>query len=144
LVIYQDGKVIYREIPRPRDHQAPQGQPQSPPAAAVGSEPPTSGADEGAPVSSLPPGITGGRLIRTVRPEYPAEAIRDQRQGSVLLHGTVVEDGGLQELKVVSGDAILSQAAVQAVQQWKYEPYRRNGKPIDMPIDITIDFNLPK
>jgi TonB family protein len=50
----------------------------------------------------------------------------------------------MKDLKVVSGDPLLTHAAVEAVQQWQYEPYSRNGKPVDMPIDITIDFNLPK
>jgi protein TonB len=62
----------------------------------------------------------------------------------VVLHGTVAEDGSIRDLKPVSGDPVLAEASVQAVKQWKYEPYRRNGTQIAMPIDITVDFNLPK
>jgi TonB family protein len=149
LVIYQNGKVIYREFPRARGNQElpPQTRPESnnsAVAASVGLQQGQSGVAEGASVSSLPPGITGGRLLQSLRPQYPPEAIRDKREGSVLLHGTVAENGGMQDLEVVNGDPILSQAALAAVQQWKYEPYRRNGKPINMPIDISIEFNLPK
>ncbi|HVO63536.1 MAG TPA: TonB family protein [Terriglobales bacterium] len=148
LVIYQNGRVIYHEVPRGRGKQPapPRGQLESnnsAPGASPGSEQASGGA-EGSSVSALPPGVTGGRLLQSVRPQYPPEAIRDKREGAVLLHGTVAENGAMQDLKVVSGDPILSQAALAAVQQWKYEPYRRNGKPINMPIDISIDFNLPK
>jgi protein TonB len=61
-----------------------------------------------------------------------------------VLHGTIGKDGVIRELKVVRGDPMLSAAALDAVQQWRYDPYKRDGSPIEMPIDITIDFNLNK
>ncbi len=148
LVIYQNGKVIYREFPRARDDRAIAAQSQTA-ASSESTENRTPNktlkvAPQGAAVTSLLPGVTGGRLLRSLPPQYPAQALADKREGSVVLHGTVAQDGGLQDLKVVNGDPLLSQAALEAVQQWKYEPYRRNGAPIAMPIDITIDFNLPK
>jgi protein TonB len=144
LVIYQNGKVVFRE-----KASAPGKKANSPPGqntAGNGTpeEASSAGGKGGTSEVSLPAGITGGRLLKSVRPQYPAEAILDKREGSVVLHGTVSQDGGMQDVKIVSGDPLLRQAAAEAVQQWKYEPYRRNGKPIDMPIDITIDFNLPK
>jgi protein TonB len=143
LVIYQNGKLVYREFA-----SAP-GQPASAQGQAAAKNPSgealsASGQNPAPEQTSLPAGITGGRLLHDVRPQYPAEAILKKREGSVVLHGTVRQDGAMQDLKVVSGDPLLSQAAVEAVQQWQYDPYRRNGKPVDMPIDITIDFNLPK
>jgi protein TonB len=83
-------------------------------------------------------------LLASVRPNYPAEAIAQKLAGSVLLDGTVGPDGHVRDLKLIHGGPILGDAAVQAVEQWRYEPYRRNGVPIVMPIEITIDFNLPK
>jgi protein TonB len=50
----------------------------------------------------------------------------------------------VRDLKLVHGDPVLGDAALEAVEQWRYEPYRRNGLPILMPIEITIDFNLSK
>ena len=147
LVIYQNGKVVYREFASVPGKSA-----DSPPGHSVAKNSGTGEASSAreAPVPqetstiSLPAGITGGRLLKSVRPKYPAEAILDRREGPVVLQGTVGQDGVMRDLKIVSGDALLGQAAVEAVQQWKYEPYHRNGKPVDMPIDITIDFNLPK
>ena len=138
LVIYQNGKVVFREMPSLPGKKA------NPPLKeniANDGAIERQGTDDGV---SLPAGIVGGRLLKSVRPQYPPEAILDKVEGSVVLHGTVGPDGEMQDVKVVSGDPVFSQAATEAVKQWKYEPYRRNGKPINMPIDITIDFNLPK
>jgi len=149
LVIYQNGKVIYREFPSAAGSQT--GSTPGPTASKneaapdkTSAVPMQSSAPEETSAASLPPGLTGGRLLRRVRPQYPAEAILDKREGAVVLHGIVGQDGAIRELKLVSGDPILSQAALEAVQQWTYEPYRRNGKPVDMPLDISIEFKLPK
>jgi TonB family protein len=149
LVIYQNGKVIYREFPSAAGSQT--GSKQGPTASKneaapdkTSAVPMQSSAPEDTSAASLPPGVTGGRLLRSVRPQYPAEAILDKREGAVVLHGIVGQDGVIRELKLVSGDPILSQAALEAVQQWTYEPYRRDGKPVDMPLDISIEFKLPK
>jgi protein TonB len=89
-------------------------------------------------------GIAEGRLIHSVHPKYPVDAIQRRIEGLVVLHATIAKDGALRDLKSIRGDRMLLQAAVDAVRQWRYEPYKLNGNPVDMPIDITINFNLPK
>lgn len=155
LIVYQNGKVIYRETPRVGGKQVPARanavlpNPAAAPSPATGVDAssqrdnPTDKSGETS-TSSLPAGITGGQLLQSVRPKYPPEAILQKVEGAVVLHGTVGEDGTIRDLKLVRGDTILARAALEAVQQWKYEPYHRNGAAISMPIDITIDFNLPK
>jgi TonB family protein len=147
LVIYQNGKVVYREFASLPGKKAdsPQGQSVADDAATgKASLPGVQGYVPEQASISVASGITGGRLLKSVRPQYPTDAIVNKREGAVVLHGTVGPDGVMKDLKVVSGDPLLTHAAVEAVQQWQYEPYSRNGKPVDMPIDITIDFNLPK
>jgi len=146
LVIYQNGRVIYREGPGAVGVQPSSRANTGLNAAAAA---PTAKTDSSekllkTPVGALSPGITGGRLLESVRPNYPAEAIAHKVEGSVNLRGAVGPDGIVRDLKLVHGDQILGDAALEAVEQWKYEPYRRNGVPILMPIEITIDFNLPK
>ncbi|PYX86895.1 MAG: energy transducer TonB, partial [Acidobacteria bacterium] len=41
------------------------------------------------------------------------------------------------------GNALLVSAALDAVSQWIYEPYRLNGEAVDMETQITINFKLP-
>ena len=93
--------------------------------------------------AATPAGLSGGTLLRKVRPIYPAEAIASRMQGSVTLFGTVGEGGQLHGLRIMSGDPVLGQAALDAVQQWQYEPYRLNGKPIPRTTRITVEFKLP-
>ena len=64
-------------------------------------------------------------------------------EGPVLLQAVITENGTVQDLKVVRGQPILARAAVDAVRQWRYRPYRLNGKPVRMQTEITIDFKLP-
>lgn len=90
-------------------------------------------------------GVVKGRLIYSVQPNYPVDAIQMRIEGPVVVHALIGKDGSLHELKPVRGDnPMLVKAALKAVQQWRYEPSRLNGAPVEMPIDITIKFNLPK
>jgi protein TonB len=45
-------------------------------------------------------------------------------------------------MKVVSGPALLRQAAVDALGQWKYEPATVDGKPVPMHLTVTIQFHF--
>jgi TonB family protein len=88
-------------------------------------------------------GVSGGTIERKVEPIYPRQALERRLEGRVRLRGVVTEDGTLRDLKVVSGDPLLAQAAMEAVAQWRYQPYRLNGQPIRMPTEITLVFKLP-
>jgi TonB family protein len=87
-------------------------------------------------------GVSGGALERKVQPIYPAQARSTRLQGTVVLQVVIDEDGEVRNLRTVSGDAVLAQAAIDAVHQWRYQPYRLNGQPIKMPIQITLNFTL--
>ena len=88
-------------------------------------------------------GVSGGALERKVQPIYPPEARSARLQGTVVLQVVIDEAGGVQNLRTVSGDAVLAGAAIDAVRQWRYQPYLLNGQPVKMPIQITINFTLP-
>jgi TonB family protein len=88
-------------------------------------------------------GVTGGRLTRKVEPLYPKEARLQQIEGAVMLDALVGEDGNVHEVTVTSGQPLLAQAAAQAVKQWRYQPFRLNGKPVSIHNQITIQFKLP-
>jgi TonB family protein len=88
-------------------------------------------------------GVTGGTLVHRVAPTYPRLAKVQKIEGTVALQAIVGEDGGLHEVKVVSGDVVLARAAQQAVAQWRYAPYQLNGKPVSMRTNITVQFRLP-
>jgi TonB family protein len=88
-------------------------------------------------------GLSGGTLERRVDPTYPPEAHARRLEGHVLLQAVVREDGTVSDLKVITGEPLLAQAAMEAVSQWRYRPFRLNGEPVRMKTQITIIFKLP-
>jgi TonB family protein len=79
----------------------------------------------------------GARMIKKGKPKYPKEAKKAGIGGTVVLHVVVAEDGNIEEVHYVSGPGELSQAAIDAVQEWCYQPIVLNGKPVQA--DTTID-----
>jgi outer membrane biosynthesis protein TonB len=45
-------------------------------------------------------------------------------------------------LKVLSGPPILARAAIDAVQQWRYQPVRINGRPANVVTTLVVAFRL--
>jgi len=81
-------------------------------------------------------------LSHQVQPEYPLLARQMKVQGSVVLDAMVGKDGGIQDLKVVTGPSILAGAAREAVKQWRFKPYMQNGQPVDTQTQITVNFAI--
>ncbi|HEX3105529.1 MAG TPA: TonB family protein [Terriglobales bacterium] len=88
-------------------------------------------------------GVTQGLLIKKIAPSYPATALKLRKQGAVGLLATVSKTGTITKIKVLSGDSLLTQAAVDAVRQWKYRPFLLNAEPVEIETQITINFKLP-
>lgn len=80
-------------------------------------------------------------LIHRVEPEYPADAKAQHIQGSVVLDVQVLRTGSVGNIGVISGDPLLTQAAVEAVKQWRYQPDNANGA--DSQSRVTVKFTLP-
>ncbi len=83
-------------------------------------------------------------LIRSVNPNYPAEAIPQKLRGPVILQATIGRDGSVEDLKIVRGYFVLGKAAIAAVKQWQFKPYTLNGKPARTQTVITVNFNSPQ
>ena len=82
------------------------------------------------------------RLSHSVPPKYPAEA-RSQAEGTIVLKEVVDETGKVSGVRLVEGDATLAAAAIEAVQQWRYRPYVRDGKVQAFQTVVIIDFQHP-
>lgn len=81
------------------------------------------------------------RLKSRVEPAYPAEARQQHIQGIVIVYFVVGADGTVHEAKAAE-DGLLSDAALEAVNQWVYEPARSNGKPEDSNASQSFRFDL--
>jgi periplasmic protein TonB len=88
-------------------------------------------------------GVSQGLLIRKVNPVYPRNALAMRIEGTVELMATISKSGNISSVKVLSGDSQLTEAAADAVKQWKYKPYLLNGEPVEIQTQVTINFRLP-
>jgi TonB family protein len=84
------------------------------------------------------------KLIRQVRPDYPADLQQLGVQGTVVIRAVISKDGDVLSPQVVSAsaDARLAQLALDAVKQWRYQPSLLNGQPVETATTVTIDFAL--
>ncbi len=87
-------------------------------------------------------GVTQGMVLHKVNPTYPPLARTARVQGSVVLAAVIGKDGTIQNLHVISGHPLLTQAALDAVKQWRYRPYILNGEPVEVDTQVTVNFTL--
>jgi len=87
-------------------------------------------------------GVSQGLLIHKVLPQYPPLARQARIQGVVVLEALIGKDGSIQNLHVVSGHPMLTNAALEAVKEWKYKPYYLNGEPVEVETTINVNFTL--
>jgi len=86
--------------------------------------------------------VSAPRLLHRVDPEYPLMAVTAQIEGMVILEATVDEAGAVTDTRVLRSHSVLDQAAVEAVEQWRYEPLRLNGKAHPFVLTVTVSFSL--
>ena len=88
-------------------------------------------------------GIEPPRLLREVKAEYTDEARRRGITGDVVLEIVVKRDGSVGDVTVLEGrGAGLDQRAVAAVRQWRFSPARRRGEPVDVIVEVAVEFTL--
>jgi len=97
-----------------------------------------------APAKPLPisSGVMAGNLLSRTLPQYPATVRALHIQGIVVLQAMISKTGLIENLRVVSGPPMLRQAAIDAVQTWRYKPYLLNGNPTEVETTINIVFTL--
>jgi len=84
--------------------------------------------------------LSEARLIHKVEPVYPRIANITGIRGEVKLHALIARDGTIQSLNVTSGHPLLAAAALEAVRQWKYQPYILNGDAVEVETFISVNF----
>jgi protein TonB len=86
--------------------------------------------------------VVQGLLIHKVMPEYPAVPCAAGIQGTVVLQATISRTGTIENLRVESGPIMLRQAAINAVQLWRYRPYLLNGDPVEVETTVNVIFKM--
>jgi TonB family protein len=87
-------------------------------------------------------GVAGGLLVQRTAPVYPQIAKSAHVSGTVVLKATISKTGIIKNLHVVSGPAMLTQSALDAVKTWRYKPYKLNGDPVEIETTVNVLFIL--
>lgn len=94
-----------------------------------------------------PAARTGGnlqpaKLVSSPPPVSPSLVGTEKMQGVVVIDALVDATGKVTDMRVISGSARLTQAAMDALRTWKYEPARLDGQPIAIHTHVSITFVL--
>jgi len=87
--------------------------------------------------------VAQSNIASSVAPIYPPLARTARIQGSVVLQFEISIEGRVQNISVVSGNPLLTAAALDAVRQWTYKPFVLNGQTIPVYTTATVNFTLP-
>jgi protein TonB len=82
------------------------------------------------------------KIVKRVIPTYPPLAKQARISGTVRLEGVISREGRIVNLQVLYGHPLLTQAALQAVGQWLYQPTLLNGEPVEVIAPIDVHFTL--
>jgi TonB family protein len=102
------------------------------------------GSQPAAPATPLAVGgdVREAKLISSVPPVYPSMAKTQHISGGVTIDALIDANGRVTTMKVISGSALLQEAAKEALKQWKYQPATLDGKAVPMHLNVTIQFRL--
>jgi TonB family protein len=99
-------------------------------------------------IESCQASSTGGRVrpprkIKDVRPIYPANLRESQTSGKVGLKATIAVDGTVRDVQVVkSVHPDLDNAAMEAVRQWLFDGTLLNCAPVEVTMNVSVDFGI--
>jgi protein TonB len=84
--------------------------------------------------------IVPPRLVKSVKPTAPSDALQSFVTGNVTLDALVDKSGRVESMKVLSGPPSFHKAAMEALKQYRYEPARQHGKPVSAHVTVTVPF----
>jgi protein TonB len=87
-------------------------------------------------------GVMQGMVLQKTTPVYPPIAKAARVSGTVVLQAMISKTGTIENLRVISGPAMLQQAAMDAVKSWRYRPYLLNNDPVEVETTVNVIFTL--
>ena len=88
-------------------------------------------------------GVLAPRPISTPDPEYTEEARQAKYEGTCVLGMIVGADGKPREIRVQRGIGMgLDKKAIEAVEQWRFSPATKDGRPVSVQISVEVSFKL--
>jgi TonB family protein len=86
--------------------------------------------------------VTAPRVLTEVKAAYTSDALNHRIQGTVVVEAIVTRDGRPTQIRLLRSldPGGLDEQAVAAVAQWRFEPGRLAGAPVDVLVTISLDF----
>ena len=81
-------------------------------------------------------------VVKKTQPEYNPIARQMRIQGDVEVEARVSDAGEVVDVKVLSGNALLTATVVKAVRDWRFQPFQENGKPSQAVATLRFTFKL--
>ena len=83
------------------------------------------------------------RIVDKILPEYPELAVRARLECTVILDAVIGRTGDVIDAEVLRRCGLgLDESALAAVRQWKYTPTTVNGRPVEVIVTVTVNFEL--
>jgi periplasmic protein TonB len=88
-------------------------------------------------------GITPPRVLKEVKADYTEVARQRALTGEVVVEIVVRRDGSVGEVRLLHGlGSGLDDRAIAAVRQWRFAPAERLGVPVDVIVEVGVEFRL--
>ena len=89
-------------------------------------------------------GVKAPVLVKNVHPQYTADAKARRVQGTVELAAIVKANGAVaDDVRVVKSlDEQLDQQAIAALKQWEFRPGTKDGKAVDVEVNVEMTFTI--
>jgi protein TonB len=85
--------------------------------------------------------VPKGKLVKFVKPVYPAEVSAKAIAEGVTVKVTIDKQGVPKDLQITEGGPVLAQSALKALRQWRWKPYLLNGEPVEVESTVYIKFD---
>ena len=88
-------------------------------------------------------GVTEPIAVKNVQPSYTQEARDARAQGTILLEAVIGRDGSISKVQVLKALGYgLDESAAKALSEWQFKPGTKDGKPVNVRIQVTMNFSL--
>jgi TonB family protein len=88
-------------------------------------------------------GIEAPRLLREVKADYSEDARRRGLEGEVVMEIVVTRTGSVGDVKFLKRlGSGLDERAAEAVRQWRFAPATRRGQPVDVLVEVGVEFRI--
>jgi len=86
--------------------------------------------------------VTAPRVITEVKPTYTDSALAQKIQGTVVLELVVRSNGRPSDIRIVQSldPGGLDEQAIIAAGEWRFEPGRLSGEPVNVLVTVMLDF----